>query len=546
MELYQKEDITLLLDKWPSIMEEVDNEKLKLFEPTLDEMKKVQNTIIDFIKENKRKVYGGFALNMLISDKNPNDGFYKSEKAPADVDFYSPEPITDLIKLCNILHEKGYKYVLGREAQHEETYSIRVNLALYCDITYVPRNIYNKMPFKELNGLHLIGPHFMTIDYLRMMTDPMISYWRFDGNLKGFRRYYLLQKYYPLPHNNKSLSLQKNPPTISSALNTIFKFLQNKKTMLVCGFYAYNYFLHESGILNEKSKIFKHVDIPYFDIISTNYRDDCLELIQSLKDNKEINKDDVNYTEYYPFFQFTGHSVEIKLKNEILVKIFTNNKKCIPYIDVPTLQFFDTEKPKKINNSFVRICTFPVVTLQLLIGVIKFRTNGDEDMKQLYYTMISHLIEMRNYYLTTNNKTFLDDSVFKEFIVNCAGDTMTPDRQRILAQEGKKKKIIFQYRPEDKLREPESTYKFANSSGNPISYEKNLRLSNFFYDETDEDAEADITDSSDSVDKSKKTSRSKKESKKESKKGSKKGSKKESKKGSSQKTSDYTDITSDE
>ena len=30
-----------------------------------------------FVKSNKRKIYGGFALNNLILDKDKKEGFYK-------------------------------------------------------------------------------------------------------------------------------------------------------------------------------------------------------------------------------------------------------------------------------------------------------------------------------------------------------------------------------------------------------------------------------------------------------------------------------------
>src|ERR1700744_2991581 len=110
MTLYKESDIKLLSDNIEKISEAVKKKKLQLFEPNETEIKQVSSIILKFIKDNKRKVYGGYALNLLIKAKSPKDAIYKPTDTP-DVEFYSPEPIIDLIKLCNIIHEKGYKNV---------------------------------------------------------------------------------------------------------------------------------------------------------------------------------------------------------------------------------------------------------------------------------------------------------------------------------------------------------------------------------------------------------------------------------------------------
>lgn len=497
MTLYKSGDVDLLLNKWDSILSDVEKQKLLLLEPTIEEMRDVYNIILDFVKSLKRKLYGGYALNMLVKDKNPKDAFYKPDKFP-DIDFYSPEPIVDLIKLCNIIHKKGYKYVTGREAMHQETYSISVNYMLYCDISYVPRNIYNKMPFKEINGFTLIHPNFMMIDYLRMMTDPLISYWRFESDMKSFRRFVLLQKHYPLPINNNPINISGNTPLLDDAMNNILKFLLNRDTLVVVGFYAYNYLLSESKLLeSKKQNNFNILDIPYFEFISTNYREDCLNLLEILKNIITINKDSISYSEFYPFFQFTDHNTEIYLGDDLIAVIYNHNKKCIPYQIVKALKF-SNGKIEKINNKTIRIGTFHMTLLYALISIMRARTDNNNDMKNLYYTFSSHLIEMRNNYLTTTKKTFLDDSVFKEFVVNCMGETIQPDRQRRLLIESRKKKnkpYVFTYEPSAGEKEPDNKYMFANSSGNIINNPKNLRLSSKMKeDDVEGDFDDDISD----------------------------------------------------
>jgi hypothetical protein len=134
-------------EHYPKIMKKVETKKLMEMEPTLDEITKVYEIIIDFIKKNKRKVYGGFALNKLLISKQPSLAIYDESDTP-DIEFYTIDPLGDLVKICDDLKEKGFKNVVGQEAQHKETYSIFVNFQLYCDISYMPANIYNKCRYK--------------------------------------------------------------------------------------------------------------------------------------------------------------------------------------------------------------------------------------------------------------------------------------------------------------------------------------------------------------------------------------------------------------
>ena len=153
----------------------------------------------EFIKNKKRIVYGGFAQNLLIKINNPEDQFYSELDTP-DIEFYSPNPIEDLMELCDFLHNQGVKRVTGQEGIHNETYKLFVNFAEYCDIGYMPSNVYDKVPTLNVNGFRIADPLFMTIDVFRVFSDPMTSYWRVE---KSFLRNDLLMKYYPLPDNKK-------------------------------------------------------------------------------------------------------------------------------------------------------------------------------------------------------------------------------------------------------------------------------------------------------------------------------------------------------
>jgi hypothetical protein len=499
MSVYTEKDFDHFKDNIDTVMEEVEKKKLELFEPTGDEIQKVNEIIMKFIKDNKRKIYGGLAMHMLINEQKPDskDIIYPNNKAKlADIDFYSTEPIIDLIKLCNILHEKGFKNVIGTEGQHAETYKIFVNYGAFCDISYVPKNIYNRMPFKEINGIMCIHPNWMAIDYFRMLADPLISYWRIE---KGFKRFIKLQKYYPLPKSDKQITIKyptNDSTQLSQLINTFQNYLVGKDTMITIGFYAYNHFLQESKMLESKEKFakkYKYLDIPYFEVISTNYRDDTLNLVSKLKNDHPSLANDITIEEHYPFFMYFGYHSYIYYKDIVIGVIYTNNKLCVPFKSVSADKFINNKIEKNTGNMLIG--TFTTTLYYTLSTVMKVRTDGDDLTKDLYFTLLSHLIEMRGFYFAKEKKNIFSNSLFQDFVVECKGVTIMPDREKRLIIESRKKKgkpYNFKYEPANGVKAPESNYRFANSSGNKIVNSKNLKLGPQVVEEDiDEDLEED-------------------------------------------------------
>ena len=134
-------DISIVNENVDAIIKKARNREIQIIEPVIDEFKKVRAVVLDYIKNEKRIIYGGFAWNMLIKKKTPDDAFY-SETDYTDVEFYSNKPIEDMKKLCDLLQDKGFKFIQGKSAQHEDTYTIFVNFTAYCDISYMPSNIF--------------------------------------------------------------------------------------------------------------------------------------------------------------------------------------------------------------------------------------------------------------------------------------------------------------------------------------------------------------------------------------------------------------------
>ncbi len=467
-------------ENYEEILVKIKKKKLEEYEPGIDEINKIFGVIEGYIKEKKRKIYGGYALNKLLIAKNKSYALYDELDIP-DIDFYSPEPLVDMVEICDRLHKAGLKEVTGQEAKHKETYSIFVNSAgPYCDISYMPNNIYSKVRFIQQDGFNITHPWFIMIDFFRMFSDPMISYWRLE---KHFARYMKLQKAYPLPLINKPLQLAAYPnKKISEAMNHLFDFFAGRNTVIFTGFYVYNYYLYASEY-HKDHKNYDYINIPYLELYSSNYVADGLDMLEYINNLPEDIKKNITHSENYPFFQFYGYNTVIYYNDGEeripILYLFSNNKKCLPFKEVQYVKFSNLNKTKpEIDNArSLKIGCFDLNILHSLIILVKVRVDDDNDWNDTLYKLINGYVNFRNYYLKKNKKTLYENTLFQGFVLECIGETMDPDREMRLVRKARKKlgkPLVFRYIPEEGKRP--GKYVFLNSSGNTINKDINLRL----------------------------------------------------------------------
>ena len=450
MELYNDVDLATFKTHIGDVVQKINDIVLNQYKPTKKEMIEVQQIILKFAKDNKRKMYGGYGLHLAITEKKPTGSFYKDDELYLkDLDLYSPEPIKDLVSLSDILHEKGFEHIYAREATHAGSYTLEVNKRPYCDFSYVPRNIYNKIPFIEVKGYIVVYPTFATIDYLKMFVDPILAAsFRWE---KSFDRYFALQKYYPIKLSKKELTFGKDiPQKIFDILKT---FMINNNTIMVTGFQAYNTYVSISKI--EKSYIRK-LKFPFFEFVSTDYENDVQKILKLLQTNGDGK---ISIVEYYPFFTFTNFRTDIMYNGEVVVRIYENlHNLCVAYT--------------KYDN--VNYGTFHYNLRMCLINAMYERVNDDKQMEQMYYDMASHLIQMRKYYLDGTDKTMFSDTIFKDFTHECMGFTQN-DKLDKDDEFKRKKRVVFKYTPGETQIDL-TKWVFPNSSGNKIHNPRNYRI----------------------------------------------------------------------
>ena len=293
----------------------------------------------------------------------------------------------------------------------------------------------SKLPFIKINNIKYIHPKFITIDIFRMYTDPLTSYWRLKKNL--LRANKLLQ-YYPFKIKVDKYKEKKINTNIKKILDYIKTNIINKDKYVIFGNYAY--------------KIFKNLgkdvsNYTNFDLISLDLKNDCLEIYKQLQ---KINKE-IKYVEYHPFFQFFDTHISFKLNDYILLNVYGNNKKCVPYIKIGKVNF----------------CSYQFLLMTFLINHYynKFYDNYIEANNNDY--MIKDLINIRNNFLKKNKKNLFDKTIFREFVLEYKGSGINPHiewQKNIKEKIKQKKRIKFIYDP-IKSKLDKINFIFKNSSG---------------------------------------------------------------------------------
>ena len=442
--MYRQKEIDLILQNIDLIQDKAKTIYLNTYEPTLDETRNVMNDIKTFIQDKKRIIYGGYAQNELIRSKSENDVFYK-EIDLADIEFYTPDPIGDMIDLCDLLYKKQYKYIQGKEGVHNETYKIFINFLNYCDISYMPQEIYDNIPTVTINGLLLTHPHFMLIDAYRVYTDPMTSYFRLK---KTFVRFTKLINLYPFNENMIYNKLEysdynKNKTNIKNMLKYIKKNILINSKLIVIGHHAFNYLIKKAK-MPSTFKITK----PFYQVISTNYSHD-VDKIHNLLKKKYTS---IVKKSFYPFSQFLDRSSEWYIDNILVFRVYSSYDKCSVY---------------QKSNKNINYGTFQLVFLYTLIHYIRGIIKKNKFNETVYGTMLVRLLKARDTFLDTNNKTVLDNTPFEEFTLKCIGEPKDLLRSSFLDKEKKKdsgKQISFSYKPRGNSGK-KPIYTFENTSG---------------------------------------------------------------------------------
>lgn len=444
LHFYREKDVNIITQNLKKIQDKAQMTYLKNNEPNIDEINNVYEIIKQYIRDNNLIVYGGWAQNALIKNKNEKDVFYSEAETP-DIEFYSKEPIKDMINLCDLLHKKEFKYVEGSEGVHPETYKIFVNFINYADCSYMPDNIFENTPTIEIDGMKMTHPHFMFIDALRVYVDPMTSYFRLN---KAFPRFSKLIHHYPFNLNNIYNKIEYETILDNNTFDNISNRIMNiakKLKLIIIGHKAFNRLIRKAKL----DETF-YVQESYISLISYNFIEDRNKIYQDLK-NKFGNK--ISFKKFNPFFQFTDKRVEFYFGKELILKLYGRNERCLVYDYSEKSQYY--------------YGSFQLVQLYLLVNYFHGIIKNNTFLKTTYITLFTRLLYAKEKYLNDNNINSLSKSPFQEFTIDCLGEPVNllrESRLKMIKNFKEKRRAKFRYKPKG---EPGKIpdFKFSNTTG---------------------------------------------------------------------------------
>ena len=468
--LYTSEDKEKLESIMPEIDKQVNIYKNTHIPPELQKKKEAMEIVGKYIKEHKLKIYGGHAQNLTIKKYDPIKQFYTDPDDLHDYDTYSPDPINDGMNITRMLYEKGYKPIFLKESMHFETYSVSYDGFTLCDLSYVPRKIFNLIPFDEVDGFNVCKAVFYNIDFLRMFTDPINSSFRW---IKQIERFMLIQSTFPMPDLNEPLLL--DDPALYPQIKPEYKKLiknylkQEDNNLLITGFYAYNKYISLNTKSNKKLN-FKKIKNPPFTLIATShYKESVIKFMEFIKltfKNQE-DRPEISFNEKYNFFQFKDTCTEIYLDKILVATIYKNNNICIPYITINKLKFCSFQ----YNLLFMYIESF-------YARVYSSEFNTDENIKlpnyaeHEYHKLAVNLLKLRNNYLSTYKLSCFEESPFQDFIVKCQGEIISANQFKIQHKTYKP----FKFDPEKNKTMEKLNFQYSNCSGEYITKQKDMRI----------------------------------------------------------------------
>ena len=468
--IFRPADYAAITDDNNALMKKIIDRARKvensIVEPTLSDRSKMMAILVDYIKKKGRIIYGGFAINALILAKDKRDAFYDFDFESPDIEFYSSDAAVDVKELCDLFHEKGYKYIRGTEAFHAETYKVSVNLVQICDVTYVPKNIQRAIPYLTIDGAKIAHPHFLLIDSLRILTDPMTSYWRLD---KAFPRMYALQKHYPLlKPNGHEINLSRRvegPSLIEDAIAFLKTGLDDDEVSIMVGYAAFDRLSAWSGSAKE------HKRLPFLEVVLSNYEKTMKKLFGHLSSKNAT----IKYEEFQRFFDYCGRRGQISIGGVPFVIAYHNNHRCTPILPLA-----------EDESKSLRTATLSTTALYLLVHKMLCRTVIPPNLQgqNVCESLVYELYAMRARFLQSlqsqqslqslQSTVVTDAHRFQELSTLCAGPHVSTLRLHKEETEYRKAHLnmfgtaYFVYEPNSFKKSDPADYKYMNSSGNPI------------------------------------------------------------------------------
>lgn len=360
-----------------------------------------------------------------------------------DLDIYCETPLILAFKIWKMCLDSGFKNVRVVEAIHYGTYSVKINEFNLCDITYIPGFYMKSLPYETIDQLYVVGDKWIMIDYYKMFSDTVNSAFRWEEFYEN--RFKKFIKYCNYPLVDKKINIKEYVDN-----NLFDEFIKTTETCILTGFSAFNFF--EESVKSNNTNIEK-INVPYHEIISTNYYVDKAILEKYLKIfylDDEIT-DKIKSVEHQRFCYFFGNFTEYYCGEKKICVLYDNNNIGIPFKQI--------EKHK--------ITSFTYTLYHFMSSLMYDRLHCGGKDKDLYYTIISQMLQMQKMFYEEQKVDEFDDSVFSLFVLNVLGKPISSGEYKMTFKGYNFFKLdskIYNENTEEKIK----AWSYVNLSGNAI------------------------------------------------------------------------------
>ena len=374
------------------------------------EIERALNIVKDYIIKHKLLIVGGTAIDYAL--KLNGDTLYNDLYQVPDFDIMSPNNIEHANSIGKILCESKFKNISIIPAIHHTTMRVQLLGFTVFDSTFVPVNIYNKLPYLIYNEFKFIHPVFqkinqyLSLSFLFKITGP--SYNILNRFKKDISRFDMVEKYYKIDKSLiESENIEYNFESFSFQLDLInlinIKSFKNKNDNIIIynthniahnGKQIYHEINKDNNSYNISSDITFH-GICAYNIIYKEF----IELYNNLLDIINIKDPDIQYINSLYENILIHTSYKIKEKNIIFQAsdnseiCFINNNTKLDKIQEKLEQLYKLKFCQKLDN---------ILDLKPKNIECRFKQN-DKNHKVIIYDLYGDLVNINLIYDKKNN-----------------------------------------------------------------------------------------------------------------------------------------------
>lgn len=177
---------------------------------------------IKFLKKQKVLLYGGYAINELMPEK---DKIYSKNTLP-DIDVFTVDSINLAKDMIKLFKQNNIEVASFSEALHPGTYKVFVQGIQIVDITGVSKQAFAKLAKNSMKGdtgIPVVDPQFLRLSLHMLLSQANNA----DRWPKVFSRLNNFYRNFPPQRCNASHSERPGDQIPDDMLKNIYKFLQN-------------------------------------------------------------------------------------------------------------------------------------------------------------------------------------------------------------------------------------------------------------------------------------------------------------------------------